>query len=181
MIWLVFAALTLAVLAVLIAPLFKAPASERRAGRFAALVMAIMLPLGAGLLYAALGHPRLPGQPYAERLKHPVFALQSEAVALAKRLEVAPDAEGFSRLGEILTEFGGGRVTGQAGEAFARALELDPGDPRARYYAGLALMQRGKRAEALAVWRDLERDSKPDAPWLPMLRQGIADAEKSKK
>ena len=60
----------------------------------------------------------------------------------------------------------GGIVTEKAGKALARALELDPGDPRARFYQGLALVQRGERQKALDLWAGLIKDTPADAPYL---------------
>jgi cytochrome c-type biogenesis protein CcmH len=183
--WLLFAALTLVVLVWLVRPLLRTPAKgipeksvgEKTAGRIAAIVIVVMLPLGAGALYAALGHPTLPGQPFAERMKNPVFVAQTQALDLAQTLARAPRAAGYAELGERLGQLADGAVTPQAGEAFAQALELDPAEPRARYYTGLALAQRGQVTKALMVWRALETDSKPDAPWLTQLRRNIAEAE----
>jgi hypothetical protein len=181
MIVLLFAALTLAALAVLPVPLWRAQAEERHAARPAAVVIALTLAAGAASLYAGLGEPALSDRPYAQRTKDPAFALQSEAFALAKRLHAAPNAAGFARLGEILTELAGGRVSPAAGEAFARALELDGENPAARYYAGLALMQRHQPGAALKVWRALEKDSRQGAPWLPLLEKSIELAETAGK
>lgn len=78
-------------------------------------------------------------------------------------------------LGEALTLAADGIVTEPAQEAFARALELDPDDPRARFYIGLAQAQRGDQRQALASWAALWADSPPDAPWLESLKtQGAA-------
>lgn len=168
----VFALMSLTVAAILAWPYVRAQAWA------AAAVLAAMLTVGAGALYLALGQPNLPDAPFAARTGQPGFAMQREAWALVKALERDPSAPGFSRLGELLVELAGGRVTPEAGEAFARALERDPSDPRARFYAGLALEQRGKSDAALAVWRALEAESKPDAPWMDMLKAEIAKAEK---
>jgi len=66
-----------------------------------------------------------------------------------------------------------GIVTAKAQAALQRALELDPANPRARFYRGLALVQRGERERALGMWTDLVRDTPADAPWLPVLRQRV--------
>lgn len=79
-----------------------------------------------------------------------------------------------SSLGEALVAAGQGEVGQEARAAFARALEADPADPRARYYAGLALVQDGRGRQGLAVWRSLAEASPPDAPWLPTLNRSIA-------
>lgn len=173
MILAIFAALSLAVAVVLAWPLLQAR-EARRAG-----VLVAMLMFGSGALYLALGRPDLPDAPFAARARAPDFAMKQEAWALAKRLEHDPSPAGYSRLGELMVDLAGGRVSPEAGEAFARALERDPRDPRARFYAGLALRQRGQTQQALAVWRALEADSQPDAPWMGMLKAEIAKAEKS--
>ena len=67
----------------------------------------------------------------------------------------------------------GGIVTEKAGKALARALELDPGNPRARFYQGLALVQGGERQKALDLWAGLIKDTPADAPYLPVLRERV--------
>ena len=75
-----------------------------------------------------------------------------------------------SGLGEALVMGEGGVVSSEARAAFERAIELDPGDARARFYAGLAMLQRGERQQALDAWAALIADAPGDAPWLPDLR-----------
>ena len=71
-----------------------------------------------------------------------------------------------------------GVVTPKARTALERALELEPGNPRARFYQGLALLQRGERSQALELWAGLIGDTPADAPYLAMLRaQATALAE----
>jgi cytochrome c-type biogenesis protein CcmH len=88
------------------------------------------------------------------------------------------DADLWAQLGEAHVLAADGAVTAPALAAFARALEADPLAPRARFYAGLAEAQIGNFKAAAAIWRDLEKASKPDAPWLPLLRRELADAGK---
>lgn len=187
----------------------KSTGDDRTARRMAAIVIAVIVPLGAGLYYAAHGHPNLPDSPYAERRQHdPAVILAHAAELMERQLAVKPDARGFrmladfylqqrdfehalrainraialsgdnatdlATLGEIYVGGSGGAVPPEALTAFARALQLDAHEPRARYYAGLAEAQIGRPQRAVAIWRDLERDSKPDAPWLPLLRRAIA-------
>jgi cytochrome c-type biogenesis protein CcmH len=72
----------------------------------------------------------------------------------------------------------GGVVSPEARAAFEQAIALDPGDARARFYAGLAMLQRGERRPALDAWAALIADTPGDAPWLPDLRlQASALAE----
>ncbi|WP_420345697.1 c-type cytochrome biogenesis protein CcmI [Pelagibius sp.] len=82
-------------------------------------------------------------------------------------------------LGEVLVAADGGQVGRDARLAFAQAIEMDPANPRARYYAGMAMAQDDRLADALAVWRGLEADSPPDAPWRPLLERQIANAAAS--
>ena len=69
----------------------------------------------------------------------------------------------------------GGMVTPAATQAFERALALDPADPRARFYRGLALLQAGDRQGALDAWIALIESSPGDAPWLPELQRRVTE------
>ncbi len=84
------------------------------------------------------------------------------------------DAQLRSLRAEALTAANGGMVTTEAEQGFAAALRIDPGEPRAGYYLGLAALQKGDRDGALERWRALEAASPEDAEWLPMLRRRIA-------
>ncbi len=186
---------------------------DRSARRTAAIVVALILPICAGLLYASRGNPQLPDRPYADRLKHdPAVILANAAAKMETQLSAKPSARGYQRLAELYLQqrdyehaaasvkrairlgandagnwslLGQAIVLGSDGivapealAAFARALELDARDPRARFYAGLAEAQVGDLKGAVAIWRDLEKDSKDDAPWLPILRQQMAAVAK---
>jgi cytochrome c-type biogenesis protein CcmH len=83
-------------------------------------------------------------------------------------------AEDHAALGEALVMANGGMVTPAAAQAFERALALDPADPRARFYRGLALLQEGDRKGALDAWVALIESSPGDAPWLPELQRRVA-------
>ncbi len=84
------------------------------------------------------------------------------------------DADLRSLRGEALSAASRGTVTVEAERAFAAALQIDPGEPRAQFYLGLAALQKGDRQGALARWRALEAASPEGAEWLPMLRRRIA-------
>jgi cytochrome c-type biogenesis protein CcmH len=88
--------------------------------------------------------------------------------AIGLQPEVAPL---HAALAEVLALAAGGIVTQPAHAEIERALELDPKEPRARFYQGLELAQRGEQHQALDVWVRLARDSPADAPWLPALRE----------
>lgn len=83
-------------------------------------------------------------------------------------------AELHSAQGEALVMAANGQVTMAAMAAFERAIARDAGEPRARFFMGLALDQQGDRQGALDAWTALAADAPPDAPWLPGLRQHIA-------
>jgi cytochrome c-type biogenesis protein CcmH len=89
------------------------------------------------------------------------------------------EAEVQASLGEVLVAANRGLVVPEAGRAFAAALEQDPGNPRARYYAGVALAQRGRVREALEVWRALIDEAPADAPWVPLVEEQIRQAAES--
>ncbi len=91
------------------------------------------------------------------------------------------DSELLSTMGETIVLANGGGVMPEARQAFLQALKADPRDPRASFYLGLAKLQIGKPAEAIAVWRALEQNSPADAPWLPMVKGRIEAAAKEAK
>lgn len=84
------------------------------------------------------------------------------------------DAALWSKLGEALVLANEGQVVPEAREAFAETLRRDPQEARARFYTGLAAAQDAAPDRALALWRELERESPADSPWLPMLKAHIA-------
>ncbi|MDE2111143.1 MAG: c-type cytochrome biogenesis protein CcmI [Alphaproteobacteria bacterium] len=97
-----------------------------------------------------------------------------QAVALA-----ANDSATWSEFGESVTMANGGAIVPEAFKAFTSALAVDPHDYRARFYIGLAETQIGNLKQAVAIWRDLEKDAPADATWLPMVRQHIASFAKA--
>ncbi len=181
-----------------------------KVARIVAIVaIALILPGGAAIFYAALGSPGLPGKPYLWRIHNdPDFVAAASADQLAKMLTTSPSVSGYQRLGRMYfgarqyaqaaeayrraielgandavtwSEFGetlvvssDGVVVPEAMKAFTRAVALEPRSERSRFYLGLAEAQIGNVRQAVAIWRDLERSSAPDAPWLPMLREHIA-------
>jgi cytochrome c-type biogenesis protein CcmH len=83
------------------------------------------------------------------------------------------DAEAWAQMGETIVMASDGAVVPQAMQAFIHALELDPHDPRSQFYLGLAETQIGNIKKAVAIWRRLEKQSKSDADYLPMLKEHI--------
>ena len=100
----------------------------------------------------------------------------SEAAgAYGRASELLPAAADLRSLrGEALAAASRGTVTAEAERAFAAALRIDPREPRAQFYLGLAALQKGDRQGAMARWRALEAASPEGAEWLPMLRRRIA-------
>src|SRR5688572_9914394 len=85
-----------------------------------------------------------------------------------------PDAGVYADYGEMLVLANAGLVPKEATQAFAEALKRDASSPKARFYAGLALKQDGKTAEALALWQALLAETKPSDSWRQVLEQQIA-------
>lgn len=77
-------------------------------------------------------------------------------------------------LGEAMIGAAGGALTPDARAAFKRAHDLDPADPRPRYYLALALGADGKKDEAIAAWKSLIADAPTNAPWLPAAKGQLA-------
>jgi cytochrome c-type biogenesis protein CcmH len=188
----------------------KPARTESRYARLAVIIaIALVLPVGAALMYGALGSPHLPGKPFAWREKNdPEFTAAAGAKDLAAQLQKSPSVAGYqqlavmyltarqyeqsaaadrraidlgatdaatwSDLGEAEVLANDGAVGADALQAFTNALSAEPRSERARFYIGLAEAQIGKLKQAVGIWRDLEKDSAADAPWLPMLREHIA-------
>ena len=117
-----------------------------------------------------------------KRLADTYFTLRryDEAVAAYKKIieREGGSATIWSELGESLALGHEGLVVPEAHAAFTKALQLDPQDSRARFYLGLAETQINEPRRAVAIWRDLEKDSPPDAPWMPMVKEHIASFAK---
>jgi len=102
------------------------------------------------------------------------------ADAYARATEIDGDAAVlFSALGEALLYAGdagapgAGPMPAAASAAFERAAELDPQDPRARYFLAVKKDREGDPEGALRDWLDLLADSPPGAPWERDLVQAI--------
>ena len=111
----------------LTAPDKPMPANNRFT-RFAVIVViAIVLPLGAAILYSILGSPQLPGKPYAWRLQNdPEFIVAATAEKLVAQLQNSPSAAGYKRLAEMYFT---ARNYDQAAVADQRAIDLGATDP----------------------------------------------------
>ncbi|MBV9558816.1 MAG: c-type cytochrome biogenesis protein CcmI [Pseudolabrys sp.] len=84
-------------------------------------------------------------------------------------------ADRQSDLGEALMAAANGIVTADAKAAFDRALVLEPGHLKSRFFLGVAAQQDGARDKAAEIWRAMLAEAPPDAPWAPAVRQALAD------
>ena len=86
------------------------------------------------------------------------------------------DSDAWAGYGETMVIIAEGEVSPEAAAMFTNSLKANKNNPTARFYLGLAAEQQGNPKEAIAIWRDLERYSKEGDPWLPMLKESIAEA-----
>jgi len=77
-------------------------------------------------------------------------------------------------LGEALMAAANGVVTDEAKAAFEHARSQDAKNPKARFFLGVAAQQDGQGAAAVAIWRDLLKDTRPDSPWAGFVREALA-------
>jgi cytochrome c-type biogenesis protein CcmH len=86
-----------------------------------------------------------------------------------------PSAAQLADYGEALVLAGEGMVSAEAHAEFKKALALDAGLPKARFYDALALKQEGRTDEARAAFEAFLADTPADAPWRPMLTAELQD------
>ena len=93
-----------------------------------------------------------------------------------RAIELSPNAAEFrSARGEALVRAADGVVTAEANDAFEGALKLDPKDPRARFFKGLAKEQAGEKAAALDDWIAILNDADPNEDWVADLQERTAE------
>lgn len=96
------------------------------------------------------------------------------ATAYRRATRLAPDsAVIWSSLGEALVMAGDGSMPKDAEAAFAKAVALDPADPRARYFLSVGKDLAGDHKGAIDGWLALLRDTPAGAPWEADLRRTI--------
>ncbi len=102
------------------------------------------------------------------------------AAAFARAHALADGDAGIAAAyGEAQVMADGGAFSAVARAAFAKARVWDPLEPKSLFYMGLDWAQRGAHAKALGAWINLVNISPPDAPWLAMIRQRIAQVAKA--
>ncbi|OWV84678.1 c-type cytochrome biogenesis protein CcmI [Rhizobium sp. R693] len=77
-------------------------------------------------------------------------------------------------LAESLMAQSGGTVTPQAQAVLRQVLELEPENPRARFYLALSLEQANDKVGARQAFEALAATSPMTAPWMPLVREHIA-------
>jgi cytochrome c-type biogenesis protein CcmH len=85
-------------------------------------------------------------------------------------------ADALAHAAQSLIMANEGTVTAEAAALIAEALAVEPAHLPARFYAGLAELQTGQPADALATWSSLLTDLPPDAEFRPMVESGIREA-----
>lgn len=95
------------------------------------------------------------------------------AAAYRKAAAIEPaNAENWSSLGEAL-QVPSAALVPEAEAAFRKAIELDPADPRARYFLAVQKDLAGDHKGAVESWLALLKDTPPGAPWEADLRRTI--------
>jgi cytochrome c-type biogenesis protein CcmH len=97
-------------------------------------------------------------------------AIKARRNALALNGETSERQAG---LGEALVAASDGKLTPEARKSFTRAVELDGGNIKARYFLGVAAEQDGQPAAAVEIWRAMLAGAPADAPWAEFIRQEV--------
>jgi len=90
-----------------------------------------------------------------------------------------PSADREADLGESLVAAANGVVTAEAKAAFERALTHDARHNKARFLLAVAAHQDGQPEKAAAIWRAMLADIRPGSPWIPMVREALAQIDPS--
>ena len=111
------------------------------------------------------------GRSYAELERYPEAVLAYERAA---EMEQYGNAQTLVDLGEIVMRVNSDGMLGRAGQLFENALAIEPNNPKALFYGGVAAIDRGEPLVAADRWEMLLATSPP--PEIEgMLRQRIAE------
>lgn len=83
------------------------------------------------------------------------------------------DADRLSNYGEALVLARNGLISTEAQAAFEKAVKLDAGAPKARFYLAQAAEQDGQVEKAKTSYAELLSVSPADAPWVPLVREQL--------
>lgn len=104
------------------------------------------------------------------------------ATAYARAVQINPQEAGYwSALGEARVMAGPGDIPPNARQAFEKAVALDPKDPRARYFLGVAKDIAGDHKGAIDAWLALLEDTPAGAPWEADIRRLVRDVGAKEK
>ncbi len=103
------------------------------------------------------------------------------ASAYGKAAALDPkNGEYLSAQGEATVLAAQGQVTAAAEAIFHKAVAIDAGDPRARYYLAIAKDQKGDAKGAMDDWIAMLKTAPPDAPWAPEVRTFVEKVAKER-
>jgi cytochrome c-type biogenesis protein CcmH len=108
------------------------------------------------------------------------FAEAGQAYARATQID-PKKSEYWSALGEARVLAGPGDVSAEAKTAFEKSVALDPKDPRARYFIGVAQDIAGDHKSAIDGWLALLADTPSGAPWEADVRRLIKEVGEKEK
>jgi len=100
------------------------------------------------------------------------------ALEQAERLTTGDPAIRAMRA-EAMSRAANGQVTVPVRALIADILTANPAEPRALFLSGLAAYQDEDYRAAIGIWRQLQSLSAPDAPWMALISQNIADAARA--
>jgi len=166
----------------IVAELADGPPSpaQHRPLRAAAIAVALLVPLAAGIGYWQLGDLRA-FNPALTRKADPK-QLQALVERLATRLEQSPDdAEGWALLGSALATMG---VPERAARAYARAVQLAPENRellvefiKSLALAGRAEFEQRNYAAAIGYWERILPFAPPESEFARTVAESIAEAK----
>ena len=103
----------------------------------------------------------------------------AEAAVVQRRLieilGAAATGDDYADLAEDLIIAAGGYVSPEAEDTLETGMQLDPSNPRIRFYAGHALLQSGRPDLTYSLWTRLLEEGPEDAPWVLAIREQITD------
>ena len=101
-------------------------------------------------------------------------AIKAERALIAAKAADA-SAEDHASLAELLIIAAGGYVSPEAEAELMAALQLDPANGTARYYAGLMFAQLGRPDRTYPLWYSLLAEGPAEAPWMEPIKARIAE------
>ncbi|WP_274629662.1 c-type cytochrome biogenesis protein CcmI [Arvimicrobium flavum] len=103
----------------------------------------------------------------------------NEAVfAYRNAIKLLGDApERWTGLGVALSDVAGGTVSADARAAFEKALQLEAGYPKARFFLNVAAVQEGRFDDAISDWKEMATTLPQESEWRGAAAQAVAMAE----